>query len=36
MEYIWRPFFKHLGKSVEIFTSIMSAGYYWPDGFNYD
>ena len=36
MEFIWRPFFDHLGKSAEIFTSIMYNHYYWPNGFNYD
>lgn len=36
MEFIWRPFFKHLGKSTQIFTSIMYDHYYWPAGFNYD
>ena len=36
MEFLWRPFFNHLGKSAQIFTSTMYNHYCWPDGFWYD
>jgi hypothetical protein len=33
MQFIWRPFFEHLGKSTQIFTSAMYDHYCWPTGF---
>jgi hypothetical protein len=36
MQWIWRPFFEHLGRRAEIFTGTMQDHYCWPDGFSYD
>jgi hypothetical protein len=36
MQWIWRPFFNHLGKRSEIFTLTMQDHYCWPTGFWYD
>ena len=36
MQWVWRPFFDHLGKSTQIFTSAMYDHYCFPTGFYYD
>jgi len=36
MEFLWRPFFKHLGKRTEIFTHAFYEYYYAPEGFRFD
>lgn len=36
MEWLWRPFYKHLGKTTEIFTHTMFDSYCPPHGFNFD
>lgn len=36
MQWVWRPFYDHLGKSVEIFTATMQDHYCWPSGFWFD
>lgn len=36
MQFLWRPFFDHLGKSTEIFSGAMYDHYCWPQGYWYD
>lgn len=36
MQFVWRPFFNHLGESVQIFTSAMYDHYCYPTGFWFD
>ncbi len=36
MEFLWRPFFKHLGKSSQIFAHTMLDSYCAPDYFGFD
>lgn len=36
MEFIWRPEYKHLGSSAEIFTHALYGHYSAPPGFNFD
>jgi hypothetical protein len=36
MQFLWRPFFDHLGKSSQIFTHVMYDHYSSPLGFRYD
>ena len=36
MEFVWRPFYDHLGKSVQIFTHALYHHYSAPDSFNFD
>lgn len=36
MEWLWRPFFNHLGKRTQIFTHAMYQHYSAPSGFNFD
>ncbi len=36
MQWVWRPFFDHLGKSVQIFTGAMYDHYCWPGGVGAD
>ena len=36
MTWLWRPFFDHLGKKVEILTGAFYEFYGPPGGFGYD
>lgn len=36
MQFVWRPFFDHLGQSTQIFTSAMYDHYCYPVGFAVD
>ena len=36
MEYLWRPFFKHLGKRSQILAHTMLNNYCAPDYFGFD
>ena len=36
MQFVWKPFNKSLGDSVEIFTHIMQDMYWFPSDFGYD
>jgi hypothetical protein len=36
MQWVWRPFFDHLGHSTEIHTTSMFDHYCPPSGFRYD
>lgn len=36
MQWVWRPFFDHLGKSSQIFTYNLYDHYCWPGDFDDD
>ena len=36
MQFVWRPFSEHLGKSAQIFTHVMMNHYNWPTEFHID
>lgn len=36
MEFLWRPFFKHLGKTAQIFAHTMLDSYCAPDYLGFD
>jgi lysosomal alpha-mannosidase len=36
MEFVWRPFYDHLGERVQIFSHVMYHDYRTPPGLNWD
>ena len=36
MEFVWRPFYEHLGERVQIFSHVMYNDYRAPKGFDWD
>lgn len=36
MEFVWRPFYSHLGYSTQIFSVVSYNRYSSPPGFNFD
>jgi hypothetical protein len=36
MEWIWRPFYKHLGNRTQIFTHALYSHYSAPNGFDFE
>lgn len=36
MQYVWKPFSKSLGDSVEIFTHVLQDMYWFPADMGYD
>lgn len=36
MEFVWRPFYNHLGNSTQIFTHVSYNQYSAPPGFDFD